>query len=49
MQQTYPCYSKRWKVVTVQVLYTKKMTVVFELKECRVSKKKQEKKEKKFR
>ena len=46
MQQTYPCYSSRWKVVIMQVLYSKKIIVLFELKECGVSKKK--KKEKKL-
>ena len=44
MQQTYPCYSSRWKVVIMQVLYSKKIIVLFELKECGVSKKKKEKK-----
>ena len=44
MQQTYPCYSSRWKVVIMQVLYSKKIIVLFELKGCAVSKKKKEKK-----
>ena len=40
MQQSYRCYSRRWKGVIVQVLCSKKITVVFKLKECWVSKKK---------
>ena len=46
MQQTYPCYSSRWKVVIMQVLYSKKIIVLFELKECGVSKKKKKKEKK---
>ena len=46
MQQTYPCYSSRWKVVIMQVLCSKKIIVLFELKECGVSKKKKKKEKK---
>ena len=41
MQQTSPCYSRRWRVAIEEVLHSKKITVVFELKECWISKKKE--------
>ena len=34
MQQTYPCYSRRWEIIIVKVLYSKEITVVFDFKEC---------------
>ena len=33
----YQCYSRIWKVIIVKVLYNKKITVVFDLKEYWVS------------